>query len=336
MSKLPRVLLLHTGGTLGMAGGPGPLRPAAFAEELRDRVPELWEIARLELEIFANVDSSDMNPLLWQGLARRIHERLPAYEGIVVTHGTDTLAWTASALSLMLRNLDRPVVLTGSQRPLREVRTDARLNLIDAVTAAASGPSLPEVAICFDSRIFRGNRARKIKIAEYDAFDSPNLPPLGGLGIDVTIEPQRRRRGAVRLLDELESRVHTIFVFPGMDPRPHLDWLESGQVRGLVVFAFGAGNFPLAGSGSLLPLFERAQALGVPVLVGSQASRNAVALPLYEAGAAALEHGAIGAGDMTPETSVVKMMHALAYAKTVAGVRRILESNLAGERTPGT
>lgn len=331
---LPRVLLLHTGGTLGMSGRPGPLRPAAFAENLRERVPELWRIARLDLEIFSNVDSSDMNPAAWQGLARRIHERLPAYEGIVVTHGTDTMAWTASALSFMLRGLDRPVVLTGSQRPLGEIRTDARLNLIDAVTAAASGPALPEVVICFDSKLFRGNRARKVKIAEYDAFDSPNLPPLGGLGVEVTIAPHRRRRGAVELLDRLETRVHSIFVFPGMDPAPHLAWLESGQVKGVVLFAFGAGNFPQEGAHSLLPIFERAAALRIPVLVGSQVPRNAVALPLYEAGAAALERGAIGAADMTPECAVVKLMHALAYAKSPAGVRRILESNLAGELTP--
>lgn len=333
---LPRVLILHTGGTLGMAGGSGPLRPAHFAERLRERIPELWQIARIDLEIFCNVDSSDLGPPLWQGLARRIFERLPRYAGIVVTHGTDTMAYTASALSLMLRGLDRPVVLTGSQRPLAEIRTDARLNLIDAVTAAARGPDLPEVVICFDSRLFRGNRARKVKIAEYDAFDSPNLPPLGGLGVEVTIEPQRRRRGRPRLLDALETAVHAIHVFPGMDPAPHLAWLESGRVKGMVLFAFGAGNFPLAGERSLLPLFERARDLRIPVLVGSQAHRNAVDLDLYESGAAARELGAIGAGDMTPETCLVKMMHALAYGRTLAGVRRILEANLAGERTPGT
>jgi len=228
------------------------------------------------------------------------------------------------------------VVLTGSQRPLGEIRTDARLNLIDAVTAAARGPELPEVVICFDSRLFRGNRARKLKIAEYDAFDSPNLPPLGGLGVEVTIAPHKRRRGTTKLMDRLDTRVHTIFVFPGMDPTPHLAWLESGQVKGLVLFAFGAGNFAQRGPLSLMPLFERAHEKAIPVLVGSQAPRNAVALPLYESGAAALALGAIGAGDMTPETAVVKLMHALAYGRTVAGVRRILEANLAGERTPGT
>lgn len=320
-----------------MTGGrPGPLRPAAFAESLRDRVPELWSIARLDLEIFANVDSSDMSPELWQGLAKRIHERLPKYDGIVVTHGTDTMAYTATALSFMLRNLPGPVVLTGSQRPLAEIRTDARLNLIDAVTAAARGPELPEVVICFDSKLFRGNRARKIKIAEYDAFDSPNLPPLGGLGVEVTIAPHKRPRGAFRLFDELETRVHTVYAFPGMDPEPHLRWLESGGPKGLVIYAFGAGNFPQTGPRSLLPLIEKASGLRVPVLVASQAGRNAVALDLYESGAASVQLGAVGAGDMTPEAAVVKLMHALAYGRGLSGVRRILESNLAGERTPGT
>ncbi|MFS8640858.1 MAG: asparaginase domain-containing protein, partial [Symbiobacteriaceae bacterium] len=173
---------------------------------LRRRVTELWEIADLELEIFANVDSSDIDPSLWQGLARRIHERIGDCDGVVVTHGTDTMAYTASALSFMLQNLPKPVVLTGSQRPLGEIRTDARLNLIDAVIAATRGEDFPEVAICFDSKIFRGNRARKVKIAEYDAFDSPNVPPLGGLGVEVVIPPIERKGGAFRLLDRLDRR----------------------------------------------------------------------------------------------------------------------------------
>ncbi|AKU90005.1 asparaginase [Vulgatibacter incomptus] len=320
-----------------MAGRrPGPLRPSSFVEALRERVPELWRIARLELEIHSNVDSSDISPALWQTLARRIHERLSAFDGVVVTHGTDTMAYTAAALSFMLRNLPRPVVLTGSQVPIGEIRTDARLNLIDAVTAAARGPELPEVVICFDSKLFRGNRSRKQKIAEYDAFASPNLPPLGGLGVEVTIAPARRPRGTFQLLDRLETRIHSLPVFPGIDPAPHVAHLANGEVKGLVVSAFGAGNFPIQGPRSLLPLFSLARDRKVPVLVTSQSERNAVALSLYESGAAALELGAIGAGDMTPEASVVKLMHAAAYGRGLAGVRRILEANVAGERTPGT
>lgn len=328
---MPSVLLLHTGGTLGMEG-PGPLRPGPFEEALRRRVPELWEIADLDLEIYANVDSSDMDPELWQGLARRIYERIGNYDGVVVTHGTDTLAYTASALSFMLQNLPKPVVLTGSQRPLGEIRTDARLNLIDAVTAAARGEALPEVVICFDSRIFRGNRARKLKISEYDAFDSPNLPPLGGLGVEITIDPVARREGPFRLLDKIETRVHSIYVFPGADPRPHLEVIK-GDVKGLWIQAFGAGNIPIRGERSFLPLLEAARDRGIAVLIGSQSVKNAVDLPLYEGGSRAEALGAVGAGDMTPEASIVKLMHALAYGETLDEVRALLQMNLAGERS---
>jgi len=331
---MPKVLLLHTGGTLGMeAGRPGPLRPGPFEDALRRRVPELWEIAEIDVEIFANVDSSDMEPSLWQGLARRIHERILDYDGVVVTHGTDTMAYTASALSFMLRNLPRPVVLTGSQRPLGEIRTDARLNLIDAVTAATRGETLPEVVICFDSRLFRGNRARKLKIAEYDAFDSPNVPPLGGLGVEVVIPPIERKGGDFRLLDRLDTRVHAVLAFPGADPRPHLEIVRSGQVRGLLILAYGTGNLPIRGERSFLPILEAAREREIPVLIGSQAIKNSVVLPLYEGGAQAEALGAVGAGDMTPEASIVKLMHALAYGETYDEVRALLRANLAGERS---
>ncbi|HWV38140.1 MAG TPA: asparaginase [Vulgatibacter sp.] len=328
--------MIHTGGTLGMTGGrPGPLRPGHFEEALRERVPELWRIADISFEIHANVDSSEIDPELWQSLARRIHERIPHFDGVVVTHGTDTMAYTAAALSFMLRGLPRPVVLTGSQVPLGEIRTDARLNLIDAVTAATRGPQLPEVAICFDSKLFRGNRARKQKIAEYDAFASPNLPALGGLGVEVTIAPARPPVGPFRLLDRLETRVHWVRVFPGIDPAPHVAHLASGEVKGLLVSAYGAGNFPMQGPRSLLPLFRLARDRGIPALVVSQSEKNAVSLSLYESGAAALELGAVGGGDMTPEAAVVKLMHALAYGEGVDDVRELLLSDLAGERTPG-
>src|SRR5262245_21406952 len=241
---MPRVLLLHTGGTLGMAGGrPSALRPSAFFNTLKRRVPELFELAEIELDLFSNLDSCEMQPELWSRMARHLHARLPAFDGAVVTHGTDTLALTASALSFMLPSLDRPVVLTGSQRPLVEIRSDARLNLIDAVIAALRGPR--EVTICFDSKLFRGNRAQKVKVLEYDAFESPNCPPLGVLGVDATFQPGLRRKGPTRLREKLDPRVLVLKVFPGLDPELALSMLP--RVRGLVLEAYGAGNFPVDG-----------------------------------------------------------------------------------------
>lgn len=331
MPQAKRLLLLHTGGTVGMRPGKGgALRPAGFARALKTALPELGQLAQVELELFANLDSSDLSPEHWARLAARLHQRLPHFDGAVVTHGTDTMAYTASALSFMLPGLPRPIVLTGAQRPLGEVRSDARLNLVDAFTAALQGP--PEVMVCFDSKLFRGNRTTKVKVDDYDAFESPNHPVLGSLGVHVNLRAGRAPRRAFALQDKLSPRVFLLKLFPGIDPAVCRAML--GQVEGLVVEGFGAGNFPLAASGrSLLPLFEEARERRIPVVLTSQAHRNGVDLALYEAGSRARALGAISAGDMTTEACVVKLMHALAYGGTVAGVRRIFERDLAGERS---
>ncbi|PTL78684.1 asparaginase [Vitiosangium sp. GDMCC 1.1324] len=332
---MPRILLLHTGGTLGMAGGrPSALRPAAFFKTLKSRCPELFQLADIELELFCNVDSSEMQPELWSRLASRLYHRLPDFDGAVVTHGTDTLAYTASALSFMLPGLPKPVVMTGSQRPLGEIRSDARLNLIDAVLSALQGP--PEVSICFDSHLYRGNRSRKVKVSEYDAFESPNCPLLGTLGVDATFAPGLRQKGPFRLREKLEPRVFLLKVFPGLDPALPLALLP--QVRGLVLEAYGAGNYPSDATlgRSLLPLFREARERGVPVVVVSQAHRNGVDLSLYESGAAALREGALSGGDMTPSAALVKLMQGLAYYRDREALARFIQTPTVGEMTERT
>ncbi len=324
-----RVLLIHTGGTLGMRGRrPHALKPGAFLSTLKDRVPELFELAKIELELFSNVDSSEMQPESWSALATRLHERLGGFDGAVVTHGTDTLAWTACALSYMLPGLDKPVVVTGAQRPLAEVRTDARLNLIDAVTSALQGPR--EVTVCFDSHLYRGNRVRKVSAGEYDAFDSPNCPPLGVLGVDTRFERGLSRKTRRALEPGIDPRVYLLKVFPGLDPNVVLPTLS--HVGGLVVEAHGSGNFPMKGARSLLPVFQQARRLKVPVVVVSQAHRNGVDLTLYESGRAALDEGALSGGDMTSSAAVVKLMHALSRYSGVA-LSSYITRNVAGERT---
>jgi len=329
---MPRILLLHTGGTLGMAGGrPSALRPAAFFKTLKSRCPELFQLADIELELFSNLDSSEMQPELWSRLAAHLHRRLPDFDGAVVTHGTDTLAYTASALSFMLPGLPKPVVMTGAQRPLGEIRSDARLNLIDAVLSALQGP--PEVSICFDSHLYRGNRTRKVKVSEYDAFESPNFPLLGTLGVEATFAPGLRQKGPFRLREKLEPRVFLLKVFPGLDPALPLALLP--HLRGLVVEAHGAGNFPRDPKlgRSLLPLFREARERDIPVLVVSQAYRNGVDLTLYEAGAAALAEGALSGGDMTPSAALVKLMHGLAYHQDGESRARYIQTASVGEMT---
>jgi L-asparaginase len=297
---------------------------------LRARIPELAELAEVQLELFSNLDSSEIQPEAWVRLARALARRLPEVDGAVVTHGTDTLAYTASALSFLLPGLDRPVVLTGSQRPLGEVRTDARLNLIDAVTSALRGP--PEVTVCFDSKLYRGNRTLKNAVGEYDAFESPNFPLLGTLGVTTTFARGLPPR-PLRLADALDPRVFLLKVFPGLDPFLPLALLE--RVHGLVVEAYGAGNVPVDAEGgrSLLPLFREARVRRVPVVVVSQAHRNAVDLSLYQGGAAAMAEGAISGGDMTSVAAVTKLMHVLGTTRSLPAVRRAMERSVAGERS---
>jgi L-asparaginase len=329
---MKRLLFIHTGGTLGMTGRrPDALKPGSFFGTVKKKVPELLALAKLELELFSNLDSSEMQPELWTQLAGLLHKKLPHFDGAVITHGTDTLAYTAAALSFMLPGLSKPVVLTGAQRPLGEVRSDARLNLIDAVTSALHGPR--EVTVCFDSHLYRGNRVRKVSVAEYDAFESPNFPVLGVLGVDTRFEPGLQRSGAGKLLGAVDPRVFLLKIFPGLDPALPMSLLP--RVRGLVIEAHGAGNFPFSHSlgRSLLPLFKEAKRTGVPVVVVSQAHRNGVDLNLYQSGSAALAEGAISGGDLTPSAAVVKLMHALAVHRTPRAVKAYIERTVAGERS---
>lgn len=307
---------------------PHALKPGAFLETLKTRVPELFDLADIELELFSNVDSSELQPEDWSQLATLVDQRLPKFDGVVVTHGTDTLAWTASALSFMLPNLKKPVVLTGAQRPLAEVRTDARLNLIDAVTSALQGPT--EVTVCFDSHLYRGNRVLKVSAGEYDAFDSPNCPPLGTLGVDARFEKGLERKGKYSLDPQVDPRVFVLKVFPGLDPKVVLPMLP--HVRGLVIEAHGSGNFPLKSARSLKPVLHEARKQDIAVVVISQAPRNGVDLSLYEAGQAALDEGAMSGGDMTTSAAAVKLMHALSKLEKRA-LRSYIERNVAGERT---
>lgn len=328
---MPRVLLLHTGGTLGMAGRrPSALKPASFFRTLKSRAPELFELADIDLELACNIDSAEMQPEMWSRIAAQLYERLAEYDAAVVTHGTDTLAYTASALSFMLQGLRKAVVLTGSQRPLGEIRSDARLNLIDAVTSALRGPK--EVTVCFDSRLYRGNRVRKVKVSEYDAFESPNSPVLGTLGVSATFEPGLPPSGRFRLREKVDPRVFLLKVYPGMSPEIPLAILD--HVRGMVIEAYGAGNFPLTEQErSLAPLFREAESRQIPLVLVSQAYRNGVDLTLYESGAFALKHGAISGFDMTPSAAMVKLMQALKYCRDIDEIRSVMQTPLAGELT---
>ena len=332
----PRVLVIQTGGTLAMAvdesAPEATLAPSAMRQDLAAIVPTLNQIAEIETEHLFNLDSGDMQPSHWIELATRVHAGLSRDDvaGIVITHGTDTMSYTASALSFLLGPVPRPVVLTGAQRPLGDVRTDARANLVDATIGATL--AVPEVVIAFGSRLLRGCRTLKIDAWAFDAFDSPGAPALVELGVGVTIAPHVRRPAPLRALDtRLEQRVLAVRVFPGLDPKLVIGAVRAG-VRGLVLEGYGTGNLPNLAGSSLIPAIEESTERGVPVVVVSQCARGHVDLERYEGGAAAKWAGAIDGGDMTVEAAVAKLMVALGRYDEPSDVRGFMLADVAGER----
>jgi L-asparaginase len=332
-----RLLLVHTGGTLMMRGGdPEPLAPDVYKRDLVAELPVLRKIAEIETRILYNLDSSDLQPRHWIEMARTIHDAFfgggERYDGAVIVHGTDTMAYTAGALAFLLPGLDRPVVLTGSQAPLLDVRTDARANLVDACHLATM--PIPEVAIAFDSQLLRGCRAKKLDSWGMSAFGSPSCAPLAELGIDVQIAPHvLPPRAPVPFDPRIESRVFLLPAFPGLDPSM-LFAILAQDVRGLVIEAFGSGNVPRL-ENSLVPVIEAATKSRVPVVIVSQSPRGAVDLARYEGGAAAARAGAISAGDMTSEAALTKLMievgRAAGSGDVIASVREAFGRATLGE-----
>jgi L-asparaginase len=308
------------------------LTPDVYGRDLAAELPSLVRIAELETRILFTMDSGDMQPANWVAIAREVHAAAldPRIDGVVIVHGTDTMAYTASALGLLLGPLPKPVVLTGAQRPLAHARTDARENLIDAVLVATLG--VPEVAIAFASRAIRGVRATKRDAWGFDAFDSPNCAPLVELGIGVDVAPHVRAPSPLAPFDpKLDSRVLAVRVFPGIDPALISGALSVG-VRGLVLEAYGTGNLPHL-AGSLIPALEEARARGVPALIVSQCLRGFVDMTAYAGGAAAKAAGAISGGDMTVEAAIAKLMIGLARYADPGALRAWLEADVIGERT---
>ena len=328
---MKRLLLIHTGGTLMMnAGDSGAFAPDLYTRDLLAELPVLKQVAEIETSFLLELDSADMQPEHWILLARTIDEQLENYDGVVVVHGTDTMAYTASALAFLLPGLDRGVVLTGAQKPLTAIRTDARTNLVDACHVATLG--IPEVGVVFNAKLYRGCRVTKLDAWSMAAFGSPACAPLAELGLGVQVEAHvLGPREPQPFDDRLEPRVLAVRTFPGLDPKLLLGALHSG-VRGLLLEAFGAGNLPRL-ERSLIPVLEQARALDVPVVIVSQCPRGAVDLTAYEGGLAAANAGAISGRDMTTEAALAKLMLALGRSGEgrIASAREAFATSWAGE-----
>lgn len=311
--SLPKLLMIHTGGTLMMRPGKDSqvLEPGDYARELLAELPILKTLGTIDTRILFDLDSGDMQPHHWVALAELIHNELPSYDGAVVVHGTDVMAYTASALAFLLPGLDRPVVLTGAQRSLFEVRTDARANLVDACHIATL--PVPEVGIAFASKFLRGCRSTKLDAWGFDAFSSPLCQPLVELGLGAIIAPHVLQPRASGAFDpRIDPNVLCVRMFPGLNPDLMRQAIDTG-VHGIVLEAYGAGNVPHL-ERSLIPAIARATELQVPVIVVSQCPRGATELHLYKGAAAAADAGAVSGGDMTTEAALAKLMITLGRA----------------------
>lgn len=327
-----KILLIHTGGTIGMVRdeAEGFLRPDRFFENLLAAIPELSSLAEIETEIPFVFDSAELNFAHWQKLAAIIQARAGSVDGVVILHGTDTLAYTASALSYMLANPPLPVVLTGAQKPLADLRTDARSNLINAIQLATE-ERIHEVAVCFDSRLMRGNRVTKSHITHFDAFSSPNYPLLAQVGIDIEVFSQNllRPEGLFHVFDRFDRAVAVLKLFPGIEP----DWFQPGpEVRAVLIIGFGAGTVPLQ-SGGLPARVEKWQAEGKLVVLMSEAKAGKSDPALYESGSRLLDMGVLPTADMTFEATITKIMFLLGQFGEAATIRQNFPRPLAGERS---
>ena len=334
------ILIIYTGGTIGMVHDPdtGSLVPIDF-RHISDHVPELRKFGyHLHSISFDPVkDSSNIDPAVWAKLAEIIEEGYDHFNGFVILHGTDTMAYSASALSFMLENLKKPVIFTGSQLPIGLLRTDGRDNLITAIEIAAARindvPAVPEVCIYFDNKLTRGNRTTKTSAEHFDAFSSPNYPPLAEAGLHL-----KYFNNLIRSVpDEKNITVHKSFdnnvailkLFPGINRRLVQAIINTEGLRGLIVETFGSGNAPTY-KWFLDDLMEFNDKGGI-ILNVTQCHGGSVEMGLYETSRQMLAAGVISGKDITSEASVTKLMHLLGRYQSKEQIVGSLKISLAGE-----
>ena len=328
------VLLITTGGTIASEAGENGLAPRFSAAQLLRYVSGLRKYYHIDTLELLNLDSSNIQADEWIEIARAIHTALPRYDGIVVTHGTDTMAYTASAVSFMLRGLKKPVVLTGSQMPIDDLLTDARNNIYTAF--AAVGKGIGGVSIAFNRRIIPGCRAVKVRTMGFEAFESVNASYLGQVfadGLHPYVSAPADPDAPVELRDRLCRDVFLLKLIPGLRPNI-LNALRQLGYRGIVIEAFGAGGMQFVGT-NMLDELRALTREGVSVVVCSQCLYETSDLGIYEVGKRLLDCGVIPARDMTTEAVVTKLMWALGQTDDPEEVRLMFNTSYCGEISLG-
>ena len=316
------------------------LTPLDFSQILEE-VPELRKFAyRIDSWTFDPlIDSSDVEPSLWISLADLIEEKYDEYDGFVVLHGTDTMAYSASALSFMIENLSKPVIFTGSQLPIGMPRTDGKENLISAVEIAAAKDAdghalVPEVCICFDNILMRGNRTCKMNSDNFRAFRSENLPPLAEAGISIRYNTGIIRRpaswdDAPIFRKALDTRVSILKMHPGITPQIVRDIMCSPDTRAVIIETYGAGNAP--SKGWFLRIIQEAAGMGKIILNVTQCIAGSVNMDIYATGKCLKDAGVVSGYDSTTESALAKLFYLLGTFQDNEQVKTLLEEDLRGE-----
>lgn len=342
MKTSSNILLIYTGGTIGMVKDfeTGALKAFNF-DELLHNIPELKLLEHhIETVSFTKpIDSSNMRPSYWLQMAEIIEENYEKYDGFVVLHGSDTMSYSASALSFMFENLSKPIILTGSQLPIGDLRTDAKENLITSIQIAGlqkhGRPVITEVGLYFEYKLYRGNRTTKVNAEHFQAFSSLNYPPLVESGVHLGVneaalwKPNRRRK--MKLHKELDDHIALVKIFPGVN-RSLLEHIFSKEdLKGIILETYGSGNAPT--EEWFVDLVKSTIARGVVVVNVTQCIGGAVAMGQYETSTQLKKAGVISGKDITTEAAVAKVMYLLAKDLSPKVFKTIFETSLRGEIT---
>ena len=328
------IYIAYTGGTIGMKPSSQGYVPAAgFLGETLKKMPEFHreEMPHFTLHEYDNlIDSSDMNPSDWQRIADDIAHNYDDYDGFIILHGTDTMAYTASALSFMLEDLGKPVIVTGSQIPLAELRSDGQVNLLNALFIAANYP-IAEVGLFFNNRLLRGNRSRKVDADGFNAFDSPNFPPLLEAGINIRLNAGTLATAPPSKLvvsQVVAQPIGLVSLYPGISHEVIKNTLQQ-PVNALILLSYGVGNAPQ--HPALLEQLRNARDKQIPVLNCTQCMRGRVNMGGYATGHGLAEAGVLPGSDMTPEAALAKLHYLLSKSLPFEKVTKMLSENLRGE-----
>lgn len=337
---MTKILIIYTGGTIGMVNNPltDALIPFDF-EQIQQNVPEL---ARLNYNLVVHsfdpiMDSSNMDPVIWAELAGIIQHTYHEYDGFVILHGSDTMAYTASALSFMLKNLNKPVVLTGSQLPIGEIRTDAKENLITALEIVAMKNNglamVPEVCIYFDYQLFRGNRAIKYNSEKFEAFQSPNYHILAEAGVNLSFYNNyisQHPLAPLEVLSDFNPNIGVLKMYPGISVQA-VQAITRSSVDAIILETFGSGNTTTADW--FINSLQEALDQGKLIVDISQCQGGSVELGKYETSKKLQQMGIISGFDMTFEATITKLMYLMGQQLTPAEIRSLMEQSLRGELT---